>query len=129
MSYRNFARSPVSIRLLLDFGQARNIDAASLLQGTKLDISQLTDPELTVSTQQELTVASNLLKFAGDEPEMGFRVGLSYHLSAYGLLGYGMLSSATGGRCPGARQTLFAAYLCLYQHCVSSIRQSRRTGL
>lgn len=111
MSYRNFARSPVSIRLLLDFGQDRNIDAASLLEGTKLDISQLADPELTVSTQQELTVASNLLKFAGNEPELGLRVGLSYHLSAYGLLGYGMLSSATAADALGlARRFLPLTY-------------------
>lgn len=111
MSYRNFARSPISIRLLLDCGQDRNIDAASLLQGTKLDASQLADPELTVSTQQELTVASNLLKFAGNEPELGLRVGLSYHLSAYGLLGYGMLSSATAADALGlARRFLPLTY-------------------
>lgn len=111
MSYRNFARSPVSIRLLLDFGQDRNIDVASLLQGTKLNASQLAYPELTVSTQQELTVASNLLKFTGNEPELGLRVGLSYHLSAYGLLGYGMLSSATAADALGlARRFLPLTY-------------------
>ncbi|MDR0209283.1 MAG: AraC family transcriptional regulator [Pseudomonas putida] len=95
MSYWDFARGPVSIRLLLDFGQARNIDAPTLLRGTKLEAVQLVDPELTVSARQELTVATNLLRHAGDEPALGLRVGLSYHLSAYGLLGYGMLSSAT----------------------------------
>lgn len=111
MGYRNFARSPVSIRLLLDFGRDRSIDAASLLQGTKLDVSQLVNPELTVSTQQELTVVSNLLKLVGNEPELGLRVGLSYHLSAYGLLGYGMLSSATAADALGlARRFLPLTY-------------------
>ncbi|MBV8468656.1 MAG: AraC family transcriptional regulator ligand-binding domain-containing protein [Burkholderiaceae bacterium] len=47
----------------------------------------------TVSAGQELTVASNLLR---DEPGVGLQVGLSYHLSAYGILGYGLMSSATG---------------------------------
>ena len=96
MSYWNFARSPVSVRLLLDFGRARGIEAAALLRGTRLDPAQLADPEMTVSASQELTVAGNLLRQMGDEPGVGLQLGLSYHLSAYGILGYGLMSSATG---------------------------------
>ncbi|KAB2899516.1 MAG: AraC family transcriptional regulator [Burkholderiaceae bacterium] len=96
MSYWNFARSPVSVRLLLDFGQARHIEAASLLRGTQLGLPQLADPDMTVSASQELAVAANLLRHMRDEPEAGLQVGLSYHLSAYGILGYGLMSSATG---------------------------------
>lgn len=111
MSYWNFARSPVSIRLLLDFGQARGVTAAALLQGTKLGFEQLADPDMMVSARQELTVVANLLRHVRDEPEVGLRVGLSYHLSAYGLLGYGFMSSATGADALGlARRFLPLTY-------------------
>jgi len=96
MSYWNFARSPTSVRLLLDFGQARDIEAARLLRGTTLTSARLADPDMTVSASQELAVAANLLRLMGDEPGLGLQVGLSYHLSAYGILGYGLMSSATG---------------------------------
>lgn len=96
MSYWNFPRSPASVGLLLEFGRTRNIAAASLLQGTGLRLAQLSDPDMTVSAMQELAVASNLLRQTRNEAGIGLRVGLSYQLSAYGILGYGLMSSATG---------------------------------
>lgn len=96
MSYWNFPRSPASVRLLLDFGQARGIGAAALLRGTRLGLDALADPDVTVSASQELAVAANLLRQMGGQPGVGLQVGLSYHLSAYGILGYGLMSSATG---------------------------------
>ncbi len=96
MSYWNFPRSPASVRLLIDFGEARKIDAASLLQGTRLNLVQLDHPDSTVSATQELTVIANLLRQTHSEADIGLQVGLSYHLSAYGMLGYGLMSSATG---------------------------------
>lgn len=111
MSYWNFARSPISVRLLLDFGQARGIEASVLLRGTRLNLTQLADPDMTVSASQELAVASNLLRQLRDEPEVGLQVGLSYHLSAYGILGYGLMSSATGSDALGlARRFLPLTY-------------------
>lgn len=96
MSYWNFSRGPASVRLLLDFGQVRNISADSLLQGSGLSLVQLDDPDMTVSASQELMVAANLLRQTPGEVGIGLQVGLSYHLSAYGILGYGLMSSATG---------------------------------
>jgi AraC-like DNA-binding protein len=111
MSYWNFARSPVSVRLLLDFGQARGIEAASLLRGTRLGLGQLADPDITVSANQELAVAANLLRQLRGEPAVGLQVGLSYHLSAYGILGYGLMSCATGADALGlARRFLPLTY-------------------
>ncbi|WP_322021561.1 MULTISPECIES: AraC family transcriptional regulator [unclassified Burkholderia] len=96
MNVWNFARSPASVLLMIAFGRARAIAPATLLKGSQLTLKQLADPDFTVLTAQELTVASNLLALTGDEPGVGLTVGLSYQLSAYGLLGYGLLSSATG---------------------------------
>ncbi len=84
MSYWSFDRSPVGVRLLLDFGQAQGVPGSALLRGTRLTAARLADPNATVSAQQEL------------------QVGLAYHLSAYGILGYGLMSSATGGAWHGA---------------------------
>jgi AraC-like DNA-binding protein len=96
MNVWNFARSPASVLLMIEFGRGRKISPPSLLKGSQLTLKQLADPDFTVLATQELAVASNLLKLTGREADLGLKVGLSYRLSAYGLLGYGLLSSATG---------------------------------
>ncbi|MCA8493264.1 AraC family transcriptional regulator ligand-binding domain-containing protein [Burkholderia arboris] len=55
-------------------------------------MKQLADPDFTVLAAQELAVASNLLDLTAGEAGIGLKVGLP----ACGLLGYGLLSSATG---------------------------------
>lgn len=97
MDFWRFSRGPASVLLLLEFGQARQIEPVKLLKGTQLTMAQLADPDFTVLAWQELEVASNLLRLSGQEAGLGLQIGLSYRLSTYGLLGYGMLSSATGG--------------------------------
>lgn len=96
MNVWNFARSPASVLLMIEYGRSRKISPPSLLKGSQLTLNQLADPDFTVLAAQELAVASNLLKLTGREADLGLKVGLSYRLSAYGLLGYGLLSSATG---------------------------------
>lgn len=96
MNVWNVARSPASVLLMLEYGRGRGIAPQALLKGSQLTLKQLSDPDFTVLAAQELAVTANLLKLTGNEADLGLKVGLSYHLSAYGLLGYGLLSSATG---------------------------------
>ncbi|MBN3789473.1 AraC family transcriptional regulator [Burkholderia sp. Ac-20353] len=96
MNVWNFARSPASVLLMIAYGRGRKISPSALLKGSQLTQKQLADPDFTVLAAQELTVASNLLALTGHEADLGLKLGLSYQLSAYGLLGYGMMSSATG---------------------------------
>lgn len=96
MSHWNFARSPASVQLMIEYGRDRRIAPAALLKGSRLTTKQLSDPDFTVTAAQELVVASNLLASIGHEADIGLKLGLSYQLSTYGLLGYGLLSSATG---------------------------------
>lgn len=96
MNVWNFARSPASVLLMIEFGRDRKIAPSALLKGSQLTLKQLADPDFTVLAAQELAVASNLLDLTAGEAGVGLKVGLSYQLSAYGLLGYGLLSSATG---------------------------------
>ena len=49
-----------------------------------------------MSAAQELRVAGNLLRLLEHPPGLGLEVGLQYHFSAYGVWGYGLISSATG---------------------------------
>jgi AraC-like DNA-binding protein len=97
MNFWNFARSPASVRLLLDFGRAQGFTVAQLLAGTRLTQAQLENTQVSLSPGKELAVIANLLRLCPDGPGMGLRLGLGYHLSAYGVLGLGMMSSATAG--------------------------------
>jgi AraC-like DNA-binding protein len=96
MSPWNFARSPASVLLMIAYGRSRKVAPSTLLKDSNLTLRQLADPDFTVTASQELAVASNLLKSTGHEAHLGLKLGLSYRLSTYGLLGYGLLSSATG---------------------------------
>lgn len=95
MNFWNFARSPASVHLLLHFGRAQGLAAAPLLAGTRLSLAHIENAQVSVSPGKELAVIANLLRLCPDHPCMGLQLGLSYHLSAYGVLGLGMMSSAT----------------------------------
>ncbi|WP_261541084.1 hypothetical protein [Burkholderia multivorans] len=62
MTVWNFARSPASVLLMIEFGRSRAIAPPALLKGSQLTLKQLADPDFTVQAAQELTVASNLLR-------------------------------------------------------------------
>lgn len=92
----HYPRSPASIELMLRFGQARGIPPERLMAGTRLAPADLKDPESTLSAAQELRVIRNLCAVMPQAADAGLAVGLTYRLSTYGLLGYGLLSSANG---------------------------------
>jgi len=96
MNFWNFTRSPASVRLLLDFGRTRGLTAAQLLAGSRLTRAQLENAQLSLSPGQELAVIANLLRLHPPHPGLGLQLGLGYQLSAYGVLGLGLMSSATG---------------------------------
>jgi len=95
MNFWNFARSPASVRLLLDFGRVQGFTVAQLLAGTRLTQAQIENAQVSLSPGKELAVIANLLRLRPDCPGLGLQLGLGYHLSAYGVLGLGMMSSAT----------------------------------
>jgi AraC-like DNA-binding protein len=92
----HYPRSPASIELMLRFGEGRGIEPERLLGGTRLAPTDLKDPESTFSAAQELRVIRNLCAAMPNVAHVGLAVGLTYRLSTYGLLGYGLLSSASG---------------------------------
>jgi len=92
----HYPRSPASIELMLRFGQGHGIDPERLMAGTRLAPADLKDPQSTLSAAQELRVIRNLCTAMPHAAHAGLAVGLTYRLSTYGLLGYGLLSSASG---------------------------------
>lgn len=96
MSFWDFKRSPASVRLLVEFGQERGLDAARILARSRLKASDLDDPALELDASQELCVVGNLIR-ACRQPGLGLEVGMRYNFASYGLWGLGLISSATAG--------------------------------
>ncbi len=82
-----------SINLLCSLG----LDSQILLQGTSITESQLAvDCSCTqiVPFSELITVFDNARQH-GNDPDIGLRMGRANNLGVYGVLGYGMLCSAT----------------------------------
>jgi AraC-like DNA-binding protein len=95
MSFWDFTRSPASTRLLVEYARERGLSPVDLLKGSELALAQLDDPNTELSAAQELRVITNLLRLTGSPSQLGIELALRHHFSAYGLWGYGLISSAT----------------------------------
>ncbi|WP_090262059.1 AraC family transcriptional regulator [Pseudomonas panipatensis] len=88
-------RSGISVQLLSQFGLDHGLTLEDCLHGSDLDIGVLADPGREIDASQELRVIRNLVRHLGEEPGIGLRAGLRYHLNAYGIWGFALLSSPT----------------------------------
>lgn len=88
-------RTPVSALLLTRLGMERGLSEADALKGTRLQLEDLTDPSAEVSARQELAIVANLVDAFGEESGLGVEAGSRYHLTAYGLWGFMLISSPT----------------------------------
>ncbi|MBE0595152.1 MAG: AraC family transcriptional regulator [Gemmatimonadales bacterium] len=95
MSFWDFSRGAASARLMVEFGRDRGADPGRLLSGTKLGTGDLDDPDRELSADQELRIAANLLRTLGGPPGLGIELGMRYHISTYGIWGYGLICSET----------------------------------
>src|SRR5882757_724078 len=95
MSFWDFTRGPARTRLLFDYGCRLGFSEADILDGSGLAPVQIRDPNAVLFAGQELRVIRNLLKLTGAPPQLGIELGLRYHFSAYGVWGFGLISSAT----------------------------------
>lgn len=93
MAFWDFRRGVGGLQVLLEFGKDRGIGADVLFKGTGLALTNTLDPRAEVLAAQELQVINNLLNHLEDPPSLGWEVGQRYHLSSYGLWGYGLISS------------------------------------
>src|SRR5688572_1558044 len=90
-----FPRSVAGVALLLDFAEEHGVARAAALRGTAIDAATLADPTAVVPAGVELTVLRNLTEALGSRPALGLELGARYHLTAFGVLGYALMSSRT----------------------------------
>ncbi|MCO4204805.1 AraC family transcriptional regulator [Aeromonas taiwanensis] len=76
--------------------------SAALLAHSGIEAADVHNNDARITRHQELTVCANGLSRC---PDLGLRLGQRMHISAYGLLGYAAISSATQGE---ALQLMFA---------------------
>lgn len=96
----DFARSVTSMRLMTDLGVDHGLSVNTCLAGTGIKEQDLNDPSVIVSAKQELRLISNLIRHLGDIPALGIEAGKRYHFTAFGALGFAMVSS------PSARSAM-----------------------
>jgi Arabinose-binding domain of AraC transcription regulator, N-term len=83
--------SQVIINFAADFG----VDIETCLLGTGISEAQLQDGEALVSRDQEMRLIENLILALPDEPALGFRLGLQYNVSTFGVWGFALRTSRT----------------------------------
>ena len=88
----DFARSVAGIAVLVEYAEEQGLTSAQVLAGTGLSAADLGDAALEVTATQELRVVRNLVRAGHGD---GAAVGRKYHLSAFGIFGYALLSSRT----------------------------------
>lgn len=96
MNLWDFKRSSASVRLMVEFGQERGLDAAKILARSGLKEADLADLSIELDASQELCVVGNLIR-ACRQPGLGLEMGMRYNFASYGLWGLGLISSATAG--------------------------------
>jgi len=95
MSFWDVRRSIVSAQLLTHLAAEHGIDLDTCLQGTGVGHAALADPETEISAAQELHLIGNVMRALPQISGLGLEAGLRYHLSAYGIWGFAMVSSPT----------------------------------
>ncbi len=93
----SFPRSVPGVSLLLDFAADHGIARSAVLAGAGVDEGVLADPAAVVPAEVELAVLGNLAAHLGERPALGLELGSRYHVTAFGILGYALMSSRTVG--------------------------------
>jgi AraC-like DNA-binding protein len=93
MEHWDFQRGIASMQLQAQLGVELGLSLAACLDGTGLTPAQLADPAAVVSAQQELALVRNLVRGLPQVPGLGLVAGLRYHFTAYGILGFAVISS------------------------------------
>jgi len=88
----DFARSVAGVAVLVEYAATHGVPARTVLAGTGLTAAALAEVDREVTAAQELRVIRNLVRAGHADGEA---VGRMYHLSAFGIFGYALLSGRT----------------------------------
>lgn len=93
MPHNVVRRTVVSAQLLVQLAAEHGLAHEAALRDTGIDGPTLIDPNAEIAPAQELQLVRNLVTHLGHVPGLGLEAGLRYHLSAYGIWGFALLSS------------------------------------
>lgn len=91
----DFRRSVASARLLAELAREHGVPWVHSLQNTGLDAAALADPSTEIEARQELQLIRNVVQALPQVPGLGLAAGTRYHLTAYGIWGFALISSPT----------------------------------
>ena len=84
-----------SARILAELALDHAMSPADCLAGTALSADLLGSADALIDAGQELQLVANLVQHLGAAPLLGLEAGQRYHLTAYGMWGFALISSRT----------------------------------
>jgi AraC-like DNA-binding protein len=91
----DYRRGTYSAKLMTDLAAEHGVPLGTCLEGTGIDPEWLDEPSAEITGSQELQLVTNIVKALPDVPEIGLESGSRYHVTAYGIWGYAVMSSPT----------------------------------
>lgn len=91
----DYRRGTYSARLMTELAAEHGVSLGVCLKGTGIDPESLEDPTAEIMGRQELDLVTNIVEALPDVPEIGLDSGRRYHVTAYGIWGYAVMSSPT----------------------------------
>lgn len=95
MAEWDFVRSVTSMHLMAELAADHGMPLRASLMGTGVAEKDLQDPSVIVTAHQELRLIRNLVEHLGEVPALGLQAGSRYHFTAFGALGFAIVSSPT----------------------------------
>jgi len=92
---RSTPRSTTSIRLMCDVAGEMGIGQRECLQGTGLTPEDVANPDVQLTLDQEIRAIENFAAHAPQKTGLGYAVGERFHVNAFGIWGFAILSSPT----------------------------------
>jgi len=87
---------PVAIcQVMINFAANFGVDQETCLFGTNISPAQLDDSEALITRAQEMKLIENLISAIPNEPALGFKLGLQYSVSTFGVWGFALRTSRT----------------------------------
>lgn len=84
--------APTKLASVYDALLHRGHSPADILNGVDLRVEDVHSPDTRISLSQLMTAYRNAIRLS-DDPHLAFRIGVTVHISVYGMYGYAILCS------------------------------------
>lgn len=87
---------PVAIaQVMINFAGTHGVDTETCLLGTGISEQQLSEGTTLIERSQEMRLIENIILALPDLPALGFRLGLQYSMSTFGIWGFALRTCRT----------------------------------